>query len=56
MKLENLNLVELEAQEKLEIDGGKMKYKFFKFTLTGVLDGICCNTQSDFELFGFKLW
>ncbi len=51
--MNNLNLVELNAQEIQEVDGG---FSFFRFVLTGVLDGIPNNTQSDFELFGLKLW
>lgn len=53
MNLENLNLVELNAQESRKIEGG---WSIFKFVLTGILDGIPNNTQSDFELFGLKLW
>ena len=48
MNLDNLNLVELNAQETKEVGGGS----FFRFILTGVLDGIPNNTESHFELFG----
>lgn len=53
MNLENLNLVELNAQESRKIEGG---WSFFRFVLTGVLDGIPNNTESHFELFGISLW
>lgn len=53
MNLENSGLVELNAQEVKEVEGG---WSIFRFVLTGVLDGIPNNTQSDFELFGLKLW
>ncbi|WP_208012177.1 hypothetical protein [Flavobacterium psychrotolerans] len=53
MNLENLGLVELDAQEIQVVEGG---FTFFKLTITGVLDGIAKNTQSDFVLLGFKLW
>lgn len=52
MNLDNLNLVELNAQETKEVVGGS----FFRFILTGVLDGIPNNTESHFELFGISLW
>ena len=52
MNLENLNLVELNAQEVKEVQGGSI----FRFILTGVLDGIPNNTESHFELFGISLW
>ena len=53
MNLENLNLVELNAQESRKIEGG---WSFFRFVLTGVLDGIPNNTESHFEHFGISLW
>jgi len=52
MNLENLNLLELNAQEVKEVQGGSI----FRFILTGVLDGIPNNTESHFELFGISLW
>ena len=39
MHLKNLNLVELNAQEVQEVNGGKWKFWVFKCTITGVLDG-----------------
>ena len=53
MNLEKLNVVELNAQESRKIEGG---WSIFRFVLTGILDGIPNNTQSDFELFGLKIW
>lgn len=42
MNLENLNLVELDAQEVQEIEGG---FHIHILTITGVLDGIPGNTR-----------
>ena len=58
MDLEKLNLVELNAQEVKEIQGGDWWKKLLKFklTITGVLDGIPNNTTSDCVIFGIKLW
>ena len=58
MNLENLNLVELNAQEVNETGGGLTIFGvvIIDLTITGVLDGIPNNTQSDFTLLGFKLW
>lgn len=58
MNLENLNLVELNAQEVKEVEGGFdwKKLLKFKLTITGVLDGIPDNTTSDCVVFGIKLW
>jgi hypothetical protein len=50
MNLENLNLVELNAQEVQEVDGGFLSI----FKMTGFLDGIAGNC--DAWLFGFKIW
>ena len=44
MNLENLNLVELNAQEVQEVEGG---FLFHILTITGVLDGIPGNTHFD---------
>lgn len=58
MNLENFNLVGLNAQEIQKVEGGLTIFGvvIFDLTVTGVLDGIPENTQSDFTLFGFKLW
>ena len=42
MNLQNLNLVELNAQEVQEVEGGLL---FGLLCITGVLDGIPDNTE-----------
>lgn len=53
INFKNLNLVELNAREVQETEGG---FTIFSFTLTGVLDGIPNNTESSFTLFGINIW
>ena len=54
MNLNNLNLVELNAQEVKEVEGGLTIFGFTIVEVTGVLDGIPDNTHG--TLLGFKLW
>ena len=56
MNLQNLNLVELNAQKVQEVEGEKWQLQVFKLTITGVLDRIPENITSDCVLFGIKLW
>ena len=53
LELQSLGLMELDAKEMVEMEGGIC---FFKFVLRGVLDGVKHNTECHLTLFGWNVF
>ena len=56
LEVNSLGLMELDARELVELEGGSEEAVLFSFTLTGVLDKIKHNTECHLVLFGKKIF
>lgn len=55
LQLENYSVQEMQAEEKLNADGGKIFEKFFKFEWNGWFDGDPSSDSWSISILGFKV-
>lgn len=55
LELNNLDLVELDAKESKQIEGGN-EFVLFRFTLTGLFDKVKHNTECHLTILGINIF